>query len=508
MISDKLHSWSDGLGNPHCNSLPLCQLEFLYDLLVDTTWNEVYKSLDTMGDDKIEYNNEAEKKAIEGVAWLLKALSPGVKRLVTPVREVRDKPLSIWIDTLCVPLERRYRKLAIAAMQDVYAKAVFTVVLDSELQCIESRRCSPEELLVRIGLSGWTRRAWTFQEGVLANQKLRFVFADATSPLPLWQRETDISCDIDFALPRYTTAVRRMNASVARWGARHGHVPSNPVPMSRLEEEAARKQSFTLPEFMLEEVKGFFMGMKTLWKSVHQYEQPSDLVLRMISAWESLRLRATSHEDDKFICFAAACAIGYKERERIQDLLTYPPEQRMKAWIQTQSAVPAGLLFVLGARYDEKGFRWVPKGVWRQPLVDKDLALRDQGSNELVFKKPGFMVYSPQYIADGFLISDQVSSLRYSVTPKMLDFSINTTLHSYGHLGIVMMQMVGQRQPEYDEYKETGALLGNVRTINAKVYAEFICLVEVQLFTAGEQSREIPMILARSLDRQQAWVIN
>lgn len=188
-VSDIRRSWSDGLGNPHCNSLPLCQLEFLYDLLVDTTWNEVYESLNTMGDeDKIEYNNETEKKVIEGVSWGFKTLEPGVKRLVTPVREARSRSLSIWFDTLCVPLEKRYRKLAIASMQEVYAKAIFTVVLDSELQCIESRRCSPEELLIYIGLFGWTRRAWTFQEGVLANQKLRFVFADATSPLPIWQR--------------------------------------------------------------------------------------------------------------------------------------------------------------------------------------------------------------------------------------------------------------------------------------------------------------------------------
>ncbi len=507
-VSDIRRSWSDGLGNPHSNSLPLCQLEFLYDLLVDTTWNEIYESLDTMGDeDKIEYNNETGKKAIEGVSWVFKTLSPGIKRLVTPVREARNKPLSIWIDTLCVPLERRYRKLAIASMQDVYAKAIFTVVLDSELQWIESRRCSREELLVYIGLSGWTRRAWTFQEGVLANQKLRFVFADATSPLPIWQQASDISCDIDFVYPKGTEAIRKLNASVMRWGARHGVMPSNPVPMSRIEKEAARKKSFAFPEFMLEEAKGFLLGMKTLWKSVHQYEQPSDLVLRMISAWESLRLRATSHEDDKFICFAAICAVGYKERERISSLLSYPPEQRFKAWVQTQSAVPAGLLFVTGPRYDEKGFRWIAKGVWRQPLVDKDVALRDQESNELIFKKPGFLWYSPQFMTDGFLISDRASSLLYYVTPKTLDFSTDTTLHRDGHLGIVMMQMVGQRQPEFEEYKETGALLGNVRTLGAKVYGEFICLVEVQLCTADEKGKETPILLARSLDGQQAWVV-
>ena len=44
------HVWSDGLGNPNENSLPLCQPEFLYDLLVDTHWDEVYMAMETMGD--------------------------------------------------------------------------------------------------------------------------------------------------------------------------------------------------------------------------------------------------------------------------------------------------------------------------------------------------------------------------------------------------------------------------------------------------------------------------
>lgn len=192
--------------------------------------------------------------------------------------------------------------------------------------------------------------------------------------------------------------------------------------MNRIEKEAAKKKSFAFSEFMLEEAKRFLLGMKTLWQSVHQYEQPSDLALRMISAWESLRLRATSHEDDRFICFAAICAVGYRERERISSLLSYPPEQRFKAWMQIQSAVPAGLLFVTGPRYDEKGFRWIPKGVWRQPLFDTDVAVGDQESNELVFKKPGFLVYSPQFMVDRFLISDRVSSLLYYVTSKGVGF--------------------------------------------------------------------------------------
>ncbi len=177
------HVWSDGLGNPHQNSLPLCQLEHLYDLLGDRLWDEWYDMAENPDD--FGYDDEGTNKAIDALNAGFKRIVPGLKKIIEPVRNFRGRPLSIWIDTLCVPLEPRYRKIAIARMQDVYAKAVFTAVLDSELRTIRYRTCQPEEILLRIGLSGWFRRAWTFQEGVLANTRIRVLFAEGIFKLPL-----------------------------------------------------------------------------------------------------------------------------------------------------------------------------------------------------------------------------------------------------------------------------------------------------------------------------------
>jgi hypothetical protein len=249
--------------------------------------------------------------------------------------------------------------------------------------------------------------------------------------------------------------------------------------------------------------------MKTLWTRVSGYENPSHLVLRVIAAWENLRLRATSHEDDKFICLAATCAVGRKERKMIEDLLSYPPEQRMKAWIQTQSVVPAGLLFVPGPKYTEKGFLWVPTGVWREPLVDKDFVVREQSSNELVFRKPGFILHSARCSLDAFHISDQVSSLRYIVIPERSTIGAAASMpasQSCGQLAIVMMHMVGERKSDDDLYQETGALLGNVCQVEDKIYGDFICRVEVKPFTE-EQSDGAEMILAQPVGENQAWII-
>jgi hypothetical protein len=134
--------------------------------------------------------------------------------------------------------------------------------------------------------------------------------------------------------------------------------------------------------------------------------------------------------------------------------------------------------------------------------------VREQGTNELVFKKPGFKLNAATYCVDRFHISDDVSLLQYSATPERPDLWSNTAFQIYGELGIVMMQMVGQRPPEYDEYKETGVLIGNVRTVGVKVYGEFICRVEVQLVVTGEQSDGVAVTSAQALDQNQAWVIS
>jgi len=72
-----------------------------------------------------------------------------------------------------------------------------------------------------------------------------------------------------------------------------------------------------------------------------------------------------------FTCFAAVCAVDYKERAIIEKLLSNLPEDRMKLWAQLQSVVPAGFLFVPGPKYNEKGLQWVLRGVWPEVLMDE-----------------------------------------------------------------------------------------------------------------------------------------
>ena len=124
------HVWSDGMGNPHRNSLPLCQIQAL-DYFVG-------------------------------------------KARASPTD--RD-PAYFWIDTICVPrAPDALRWAAIAVMRDTYRDAECVLVICRELSTI-LLPSTPDEILIRIFRSKWMTRLWTLQEGALA-ARLAFQFAD------------------------------------------------------------------------------------------------------------------------------------------------------------------------------------------------------------------------------------------------------------------------------------------------------------------------------------------
>ena len=277
------------------------------------------------------------------------------------------------------------------------------------------------------------------------------------------------------------SALQKFEIKVGNWADRHGvEWPSiNPMPKSRLEELEESEKTFTIQKFLLEDAKKFSSNMMTVWACASGYMQPSDQVHWINAAWDGLRCRATSREEDRFICFAVACARIPTDHAIIQDLLSHPPEQRMKAWIQQQDVVPSGFLFMGGPKYKDQGFRWAPRGVLREPLEDISPAVRDRETHELLFRKPGFILYAMGGVSEAFLISEQTTSLRYSVRPDWMSIPAEAGVgpsQTRGTLGIVMMQRVGQRRLEQAKdflYKEAGVLLGDVRQSRDKIYGDF-----------------------------------
>ncbi|KAL8658232.1 MAG: hypothetical protein Q9202_007609 [Teloschistes flavicans] len=128
------HVWADGLGNPDCNALPLCQLQYLYDS------TKVY--------------------------------------FKTQTSEQSDQRVLIWIDTLLVPVRPPEAKmLGLKQIKTPYVNALHVLVLDSTLQRMDVKGLSPQEACMRIFTTGWMRRLWTLQEGALPS-KLWFKFKD------------------------------------------------------------------------------------------------------------------------------------------------------------------------------------------------------------------------------------------------------------------------------------------------------------------------------------------
>lgn len=129
------HVWSDGLGNPRYNALPLCQLE--------------------------------------RISSLVRNLYPESK-----------KPVPFWMDTLCCPIEPRdARNTAIQLMKKTYEEASIVLVLDSYLLSIPSQSARELELLMIVYCSRWNRRLWTLQERILGRDRVFVQFSDVALAL-------------------------------------------------------------------------------------------------------------------------------------------------------------------------------------------------------------------------------------------------------------------------------------------------------------------------------------
>jgi hypothetical protein len=122
------HVWVDGLGNPHENSLPGCQLLHLRSII---------RSL---------------PEAVENAPTTVGKLQWDHPRLAFSKKENRFGHV-FWMDTLCIPVKDEQAALRAQSINDMastYAVAVNVVVHDSELQSTTTKGVPAGELLARI----------------------------------------------------------------------------------------------------------------------------------------------------------------------------------------------------------------------------------------------------------------------------------------------------------------------------------------------------------------------
>ena len=261
------HVWADGLGNPRSNTLPRCQCSRLYELLSHLS------------------------DRMEGLSLARNALSRFSKRAT----------VYVWIDTLCIPHVKELRKQAINLMYSVYQKATKVLLLDESLLQVSSSR-PLEELCFRITISPWMRRAWTLQEGALAN----------TLFIQLADGPIHVQSAID---------------SLARRA------------------KGTESYNITLMEscIILQYLESCRLGVDESQVTI---------------VHSGLIDRSTSHEEDKKLCLAIMLGCNM---QRIQEA---KGEERTKRIYEQMQYIPDSFFWHRHACLSIQGFSWAPKNIW------------------------------------------------------------------------------------------------------------------------------------------------
>lgn len=311
------HVWSDGLGNLTKNALPGCQLLRLSNLVQN-----------------------------------LPQTSPRIDRF--------------WLDTICVPPDEvkqdEAQTVALQMMGKTYEDAAAVLVLDSWLSSCKIIPGFDVEPLVRIFVSHWNRRLWTFQEGVLA-KKLYFHFLNATY-------------DLDHGMK---------------------HVNSiNELVLDHTLKPSLNAQYLSLRGFQL-------------------YGENLSLEGKMLSIFRTTRYRSTSVAADEALCLAGI--FGF-DTAKIA-VIRHPDEEveqslRMQQFWRMVRTVPAELLFYEGEVLEFKGFRWAPRTLLRSKfnmmaMEDWNPATNIATANKVLGASPsaeGLSVQRP-----GFILNPRGGSL-------------------------------------------------------------------------------------------------
>ncbi|KAK1058893.1 hypothetical protein LTR74_013033 [Friedmanniomyces endolithicus] len=229
-------------------------------------------------------------------------------------------PLCIWVDTLCVPVGptlQRQRDSQIQKMHEIYQKAYAVLVLDADTLTVEES--DPFELIgMRLYMSAWVSRLWTYQEGSL-NDRLfimtREGYIDLDARIQLARARDPLSDNLSHNLVDAT-----LRATIYGLG-RSNHEPLLALDDPELTSPAA--------------------------------DRASQIALH------AMKDRSSSRPDSE--AFIIGSALGLD----IQPILHAAPEDRMPALIKAMAHPPANLMFSIGPRLTQRGFRWAPRSILR-----------------------------------------------------------------------------------------------------------------------------------------------
>jgi hypothetical protein len=210
------HVWAGGLGNPLANTIPSCQLKFIYGAAKKCRTKEYGKGLFRLSHEADDTWKQTKYwKAIERIfgkdenysqrplEWYLDMMD----RMALWGANEDSNDLYIWFDTFCIPIEKKaterrtpeevaiaedkskLKMLAINKMAFVYATAMHVLVIEHTVRNISYHQTGDLELATLLLTSAWMSRCWTFQEACLARQ-FSFVLNDELIDPRRWNSNT------------------------------------------------------------------------------------------------------------------------------------------------------------------------------------------------------------------------------------------------------------------------------------------------------------------------------
>ncbi|KAF3924480.1 hypothetical protein ABW21_db0202228 [Orbilia brochopaga] len=306
------HVWSDGLGNPFANTLPRCQLRRL-----------AYYTNYTMKDGRAKGFKGGFEKAFNLSKHIFS------KRVGGVWDQEGDFECCIWVDTMCVPLEKEYRKLAIKNMNQVYRQARYVMVLDASIARHDFR--SDEELMARIVLSTWMRRVWTLQEAVLGLEKLA-----------ICQKNQVID---------HTDAVERLRLVVN--GGERSVVNGMLEGVAVLGDDSFQGLINAVETLEFKKNNGFFSFSDINSSRSDKELREQEYRIFFETLWTLIGRRATTKEEDRVL---VACNILFKDVSKV--LKGDGHTGRLIGLLDQLDDVPAGAIFKSGEHVPVDGYRW------------------------------------------------------------------------------------------------------------------------------------------------------
>lgn len=296
------HVWSGGLGNPHSNSLPECQLRRLTQRMKTIARVESEWFWFRLIERAFRYIQVPFKSRLKSTL-----LSCGI-RTTSMSRAV------FWLDTLCVPTSLEpaaMRRKAIDQMAFIYARADRVLVLDPELQNINISNMPNEQVCAYLACCAWRSRCWPYQEGRLARDRI-YLLAD------------DIY--------HHSVGLRQI-----------------------MEVNRGIKNRCS----MRKDIDLVHSAVASFWEDMDSVKMVADkkgYSSEFTETWNGLSLRSTTKSED--LHGILAVLLGLSSRE----VLSLPLQERTKAVFQAQDSLPLALLYLRsGSKIRDIKNQWIPQ---------------------------------------------------------------------------------------------------------------------------------------------------